>query len=51
MIYDNRGGIRARTNDLAGAEADYRHALAINPSNEHAREMLGIVERQLSSRQ
>jgi tetratricopeptide (TPR) repeat protein len=51
MIYDNRGGIRARTNDLAGAEADYRHALALNPSNEHAREMLGIVERQLSSRQ
>lgn len=51
MIYDNRGGIRARTNDLAGAEADYRRALAINPSNEHAREMLGIVERQLSSRQ
>jgi len=51
MIYDNRGGIRAKTNDLAGAAADYRHALALNPSNEHAREMLGIVERQSSSRQ
>ena len=51
MIYDNRGGIRARTNDLAGAEADYRHALALNPSSEHAREMLRSVERQLSSRQ
>jgi tetratricopeptide (TPR) repeat protein len=51
LIYDNRGGIRARTNDLAGAAADYRHALALKPSNEHAREMLGIVERQLGSRQ
>ncbi len=46
MIYDNRGGIRARTNDPAGAAADYRHALALNPSNEHARQMLEIVERQ-----
>ncbi|MGA3044477.1 MAG: hypothetical protein ABSF54_27195, partial [Bryobacteraceae bacterium] len=51
MIYDNRGGIRAKTNDLAGAAADYRRALALNPSNEHAREMLEIVERQMSSRQ
>ena len=50
-IYDNRGGIRAKTNDLAGAAADYRRALALNPSNEHAREMLEIVERQMSSRQ
>ena len=24
VIYDNRGGIRAKTNDLAGAAADYR---------------------------
>jgi tetratricopeptide (TPR) repeat protein len=51
MIYDDRGGIRAKTNDLAGAAADYRHALALNPSNVHAREMLEIVERQMSSRQ
>jgi len=51
VIYDNRGGIRAKTNDLAGAAADYRHALALNPSNEHAREMLEIVERQLNSRE
>ena len=50
MIYDNRGGIRAKTNDLAGAAADYRHALALNPSNEHARQMLEIVQRQLNSR-
>ena len=49
MIYDNRGGIRARTNDLAGAAADYQHALALKPSNEHARQMLEIVERQLNS--
>ena len=51
MIYDDRGGIRAKTNNLAGAAADYRHALALNPSNVHAREMLEIVERQMSSRQ
>jgi tetratricopeptide (TPR) repeat protein len=47
MIYDNRGGIRANTNDWAGAAADYRHALAINPSNEHARQMLDIVQQRL----
>jgi tetratricopeptide (TPR) repeat protein len=47
MIYDNRGGIRANTNDLPGAAEDYRRALALNPSNEHARQMLEIVERQL----
>lgn len=51
MIYDNRGGIRAKTNDLAGAAADYQRALALNPSNEHARAMLEIVQRELSSRQ
>jgi tetratricopeptide (TPR) repeat protein len=50
MIYDNRGGVRAKTHDLAGAAADYRHALTLNPSNEHARQMLAIVERQLNSR-
>ena len=50
MIYDNRGGIRAKTNDLAGAAADYRHAMALNPFNEHARHMLEIVQRQLHSR-
>ena len=49
MIYDNRGGIRAHTNDLAGAAADYRHALELKPSNEHARHMLEIVERQMNS--
>jgi len=47
MIYDNRGGVRANTNDLPGAVADYRRALALNPSNTHARQMLDIVERQL----
>jgi tetratricopeptide (TPR) repeat protein len=51
MIYDNRGGIRAKTNDLAGAAADYHHALSINPGNEHARHMLDIVQRQLNTRQ
>ena len=49
MIYDNRGGIRANTNDLAGAAADYRHALELNPSNEHARQMLEIVQGQMNS--
>ena len=49
MIYDTRGGIRAQTNDLAGAAADYRHALAANPSNEHARQMLEIVEQQMNT--
>jgi len=47
MIYDNRGGIRANTNDLPGAAEDYRRALALNSSNEHAGQMLEIVERQL----
>jgi len=51
MIYDNRGGIRAKTNDLAGAAADYRRALELKPSNDHARQMLEIVQRQLNSRQ
>jgi tetratricopeptide (TPR) repeat protein len=51
MIYDTRGGIRAKTGDLAGAADDYRHAVALNPANEHARHMLEIVERQLNSRQ
>ncbi len=46
MIYDNRGGIRANMNDLAGAAADYRRALELNPSNEHARQMLETVQRQ-----
>jgi protein O-mannosyl-transferase len=50
VIYDDRGGIRAKTNDLAGAAADYQHALELNPANDHAREMLAIVERQLRSR-
>jgi tetratricopeptide (TPR) repeat protein len=47
MIYDNRGGIRAHNHDLPGALADYRRALALNPANQHARQMLEIVERQL----
>ena len=47
MIYDNRGGIRANTNDLAGAAADYEHALALNPANEHARQMLDIVRQRM----
>jgi tetratricopeptide (TPR) repeat protein len=51
VIYDTRGGIRARTNDLAGAAADYRQAVALNPANEHARHMLEIIERQANSRQ
>jgi tetratricopeptide (TPR) repeat protein len=47
MIYDDRGGVRANTNDLAGAAADYQHALALNPANEHARQMLEIVQQRL----
>jgi tetratricopeptide (TPR) repeat protein len=51
MIYDNRGGVRANTNDLAGAVADYGRALALNPANEHARQMLEIVRQRMNSRQ
>jgi tetratricopeptide (TPR) repeat protein len=51
MIYDDRGGIRAQTGDLAGAAADYRRAIELNPSNDHARQMLEIVERQMHSGQ
>jgi tetratricopeptide (TPR) repeat protein len=49
MIYDNRGGIRANTNDLPGAASDYRRAIELNPANEHARQMLEIVERELNA--
>jgi tetratricopeptide (TPR) repeat protein len=47
MIYDNRGGIRANLNDFAGAAADYQHSLELNPANDHARQMLGIVQQRL----
>ncbi|HLY19316.1 MAG TPA: tetratricopeptide repeat protein [Bryobacteraceae bacterium] len=47
MIYDDRGVIRSKTNDWTGAAADFQRALALNPNNQHAREMLAIVERQL----
>lgn len=51
MIYDDRGGIRANTNDLAGAAEDYQHAIALNPANEHARQMLQIVRQRMNSGQ
>ena len=51
VIYDTRGGIRAKNNDLAGAAADYQRALELNPSNDHARQMLDIVQGQLNSGQ
>ena len=47
MIYDNRGGVRANTGDLAGAMADYQHSLELNPYNNHARQMLAVVARRL----
>ena len=47
MIYDDRGGIRANTNDLAGAATDYQRAIELNPANEHARQMLDIVQQRL----
>jgi tetratricopeptide (TPR) repeat protein len=47
MIYDNRGGIRANMKDFAGAAADYQRSLELNPSNDHARQMLGIVQQRL----
>jgi protein O-mannosyl-transferase len=49
MIYDDRGGIRANAGDLAGAAADYQRALALNPSNDHARQMLDIVRHRMNS--
>ena len=47
MIYDNRGGIRASLGDLAGAAADYQRSLDLNPSNDHARQMLAIVQQRV----
>jgi tetratricopeptide (TPR) repeat protein len=44
MTYCYRAGVRAKTNDLAGALADYQHALALDPTNQLARQGLTYVE-------
>jgi Tfp pilus assembly protein PilF len=33
LAYNNRGFVRFKKGDRAGAEADYRRALAIEPDN------------------
>jgi len=45
--YYYRGGVRAKTGDFAGAVANYRHALTLDPLMEPAREGLAYAERQL----
>jgi protein O-mannosyl-transferase len=50
MIYYYRGGIRAKTNDFAGAVADYQHALTlgVDPSAEPSvRQGLVFAQQQL----
>ena len=47
VIYYYRGGIRAKTNNFAAAVADYQHALALDPSNEAARQGLQYAQQQL----
>jgi len=51
MIYDTRGGIKAKNNDFAGAAADYKRAVELNPLNQHAQQMLNVVEQQLKPSQ
>jgi tetratricopeptide (TPR) repeat protein len=46
VTYYYRGGVRASTGDFAGAVADYRHALALDPLMAPAREGLAYAERQ-----
>lgn len=46
-IFYYRGGIRAKTNDFAAAEAEYKHALALDPSMEPARQGLLYVQQRL----
>jgi tetratricopeptide (TPR) repeat protein len=45
--YYYRGGVRAKTGDFAAAAADYRHALALDPLIQPAREGLAYAEQQL----
>ena len=44
MAYFYRGNLRVRSGDLAGAAADYRKAIEINPDNEQARRGLLRVQ-------
>ncbi|HVN04895.1 MAG TPA: tetratricopeptide repeat protein [Bryobacteraceae bacterium] len=46
-IYYYRGGIRAKTGDMQEAAADFRHALALDPKLEPAREGLNYVLTQI----
>jgi len=50
MTYYYRGGVRAKTNDFAGAAADYQRALSLKPDLEPARQGLAYVQQQLSLR-
>jgi cytochrome c-type biogenesis protein CcmH/NrfG len=44
MAYFCRGNLRFRSDDLAGAAADYRKALEINPDNQQAQGGLARVQ-------
>ena len=46
-IYYYRGGIRAKTGDMRAAAADYRHALALDPKLQPARDGLNYVLTQI----
>ena len=43
LTYLYRGGLRQSAGDLAGAAEDYRRAVAINPSNQPARQALATL--------
>jgi protein O-mannosyl-transferase len=47
MSYIYRGGVHLALNDPAGAAADFRRALAINPANQSARDALAMAEGQM----
>lgn len=47
MTYYYRGGVRANTQDLAGAVADYQLAVKLNPQSQPARQALAWAEQQL----
>lgn len=51
MTYYYRAGVRATTNDVAGALADYQHAVSLDPANPLIREGLAYAQQHLKPRQ
>lgn len=49
MTYVYRGAVHVGQNNLAGAVAEYRRALSLNPSNEMAQQGLAAVEQKLNA--